>query len=419
MINAGSAETAANSDTKVLDGVRVLEVAEFLMTPSAGAVLSEWGADVIKVEHARRGDPLHTITSYGISPPPGESSPLWEVCNGGKRSVGIDLATEAGRAVLLELAATADVFLTNFLPRTLAKHRIGPADIREVNERIIYARGSANGPHGPDAGKGGFDILNYWHQSGTAVGAMPRHGKELIPMPGPGYGDIQTGMVLAAGICGALFARERTGRGSVVDVSLLGAGCWAMGPALLAANVGKVEELQHADRWEPANPLANEYLTKDGRYLALHMLQSDRYWRILCPLIGRPELTEDPRFNDAELRHLNRRQCVEELDAAFAKKDLEEWKEILGRQDGQWAVVQRVGDLNRDVQARANGYVQDIVLADGVRQKTVVASPVHFDEKIATLRPAPEHAQHTEEVLLELGHDWDSIEKLKAAGAIS
>lgn len=405
--------------SKVFDGVRVVEVAEYVMVPAAAAVLADWGADVIKVEHAHRGDPVRGLTSWGVPPGTGGFATfVWEAFNRGKRSVGLDLAVPEGRVILMDLVRGADVFLTNFLPETRRKLMIDVEDIRAVNPKVIYGRGTAHGPTGADADRGGFDGVTYWQRSGAGMHAMPAGTTELITLPAPGFGDCQAGAAFAGGIAAALFRRERTGEGAVVDCSLLSAGMWAMQAALLGANISGQETLPRNNRMAASSPLTNHYRTSDDRFVALAMLQSDRYWPELCRLLGREDLATDARFATIGARAANNVACVQELDRIFAAQPVAYWVEVLSRQDGQWTVVQPVTALNTDQQAWDNGYIQAVDYGDG-RELNMVSSPVQFDLEAPKLRPAPEQGVDTERVLHEdLNLGWDRIVELKDKGAI-
>jgi crotonobetainyl-CoA:carnitine CoA-transferase CaiB-like acyl-CoA transferase len=404
--------------TGAMDGIKVVEVGLFALVPAAAAVLADWGADVVKVEHPEYGDPLRGLAAWGIKPGTGGFTYMWEACNRGKRSVGVDISTPDGREILLRLLDGADVFLTNFLPSARRKLGIDVDDVRGRNPGIIYGRGSGYGPKGDEADVGGFDAAAYWFRSGVGSAAMPPGGSEPINLPGPGFGDIQTGTHLAGGVAAALFRRSRTGEGAVVDASLLSAGMWAMqGNITAAATTGK-SELPKRARAEVTNPLTIAYRTADDRWIGLVMLDSQRYWPGFCAAIGRPDLVDDERFAAARARAANAAACVAELDATFGAQPLAHWRKVLADQDGPWSVVAHAGDALSDGQARANGYVQDVDYGDG-RSIPLVASPLQFDEQPVPLRPAPDHAAHTDEVLLELGIDWDEIVRLKVAGAVS
>jgi len=236
-----------------------------------------------------------------------------------------------------------------------------------------------------------------------------------LVMPPPAYGDTISGTNLAGGVAAALFRRERTGEPSVVDVSLLGSGLWAMGHALALS-------LRLDEAWVPppagargamSNPLSNLYKTADGRYISLVMLQPTKFWAEVCHVVGRPELADDPRFADMESMAANVDVGVDLLQEAFGKRTLVEWTEILGALSGPWAPVQDTKQAAVDPQIRANEYI----LPAG--ELELASSPVQFDETAPILGPAPTFAAQTDDVLLELGLDWDRIIELKSAGAVT
>lgn len=403
--------------TGMMEGIKVVEVGLFALVPAAAAVLAEWGADVVKIEHPVQGDPVRGLAAWGIKPGTGGFSYMWEVCNRGKRSVGVDVATPDGLEIVLSLAERADVFLTSFLPSARRKLGIDVEHVTARNPTIIYGRGSGQGPRGDEADAGGFDGAAYWNRCGIGSAATPVDSPEPVALPGPGFGDLQTGMHLAGGIAAALWRRERTGRGAVVDTSLLASGLWAMQGSLAGSAVAGTTELPKRRRNENSNPLVLAYPTSDGRYVSLMMLGSDRYWPGLCDAIGRPDLTTDDRFATARDRAVNSVACVAELDAVFSARPLAHWQGALATQAGPWAVVAHAAEATADPQARHNGYVQDVDYGDG-RSIPMVVAPVQLDETAPALRPAPEHGAHTEEVLLELGYDWDEIIRLKTSGAV-
>ena len=403
----------------VMEGVRVLEVAAWTFVPAAGAVLADWGADVIKVEHPVGGDPQRALISSGIIPSgDGAVNYIIEQPNRGKRSIGIDISTDEGREVLYKIAETADVFLTSFLPSARQKLQIDVEHIRAVNPNIVYVRGSGQGALGPDYDRGGLDGASYWARGGIANALTPPSAEWPIA-PRPAFGDLPGGMTIAGGIAAALFSRERTGVPPVVDVSLLGFAMWTLSPDIVASKLYGKDPLaqMRGSREKNPNPLVGQYKTKDGRFLSLMMLQADRHWPEVCERIGRPELIDDPRFSSGLARFENREECTRLLDEVFAGRTLDEWREAFQGMRGVWAPVQTALELYDDPQVGPNGYVVDIKRDDGV-EFPLVASPVMFDEEKFELKAAPEHGQHTEELLLELGYSWEDIANYKGTGAV-
>jgi crotonobetainyl-CoA:carnitine CoA-transferase CaiB-like acyl-CoA transferase len=287
------------------------------------------------------------------------------------------------------------------------------------NPRIIYARGSGQGARGPEADKGGLDGISYWARSGAAASVTPKDSGRALAMPGPGFGDIQSGMFLAGGIAAALYARERTGRGMVVDGSLLAGGMLAMQPTIAAALLTGTPTVPRQEHAGAQNPLVNGYRTADGRTIVLGMLQADRYWAGFCTAVGRPEWIDDDHLSTANLRHDNRRVCIELLDDLFASRPLAAWKEILGRQEGQWDAVQLPSELPHDAQAIANGYTQAIPYGPD-QAITVVTSPIQFDQQVVVAPTrAPQHGVDTDEILGGIGLDAEDISRLRERGVVS
>jgi crotonobetainyl-CoA:carnitine CoA-transferase CaiB-like acyl-CoA transferase len=282
----------------VMEGVRILEVAEHTFVPAASAILADWGAEVIKIEHPERGDAMRGLASSGVMSMMGPVHVLLEHSNRGKKSIGIDVSTEKGLDLIYRLAATSDVFLTNKVPAVRKKLRIELEDIRAHNPNIIYVAGTGQGERGPDADKGSYDSLSFWFRPGVSLGAKPADSDRLVGPPAPGFGDSIGAMTIAGGIMGALFHRERTGEATTVDVSLLGTGMWAMGQAFALSLVSGTPWNGPPANSPRMNPLVRNYETKDERSLSFCCLQASRYWAELCVAIGHPELATDPRFAD-------------------------------------------------------------------------------------------------------------------------
>ena len=398
-----------------LDGIRVLEVAMYGFVPSAGAVLAEWGADVIKVEHAVTGDPQRGLRQTGPLKVEGDPNPNIEHANRGKRAIGLDMSKPEGLEVLLELAKRADVFLTSFLPGHRRRFGIDVDDIRAVNPKIVYARGSALGPRGLESEKGGYDMTAFWCRAGTAATITPPGIDGMIGPPGPAYGDTISGTNLAGGIAAALLKRERTGEPSTVDVSLLGSGLWAMGHTIaLTSHLNKLMvQPPPGVHGSPINPLVGVYETKDERYISLVMMQPTKFWADVCRHIDREDLIDDPRFATSESIAEHTADAVAILREVIATRTLPEWSERFATLAGPWAPVQDTLQAAGDAQVLANEYLVRAGELD------LVANPVQFDVAAPHTGPAPAFAEQTDEVLEELGLDWDRIIELKTAGAVT
>ncbi len=400
----------------VLAGIRIIEVASWTFVPISGAVLSEWGADVIKIEHPASGDPQRGLVSSGLVPGGGGVNFMFEIPNRGKRSVGLDISTDGGRELLYRLVEGADVFVTNYLPDVRARLRIDVDDVRARNPNIVYVRGTGQGTRGPEATRGGFDGASFWARAGLAM-TFKDPAAEWPVDQRPAFGDVLGGLTIAGGISAALLRRERTGVASTVDVSLLGLGLWSLGPEVTSAKLYEHVEIPTFDRDTLPNPLVGTYPTKDGRFIILVLLQADRYWPDLCAHLERPDLLEDPRFCDAAARFEHRRECIEVLRNVFRTRTYDEWRERLQTLEGVWAPLQTPLEVHDDPQAIANGYLEPITTGSG-EQFALPANPVQFDETSPTVRGAPDHGEHTDEVLLELGLTYDEILEHKVAGAV-
>jgi len=401
-----------------LDGIRVVELASWMFVPSAGSVLADWGADVIKVEPPDGGDPQRGLITSGLVPGgAGGVNFMIEQPNRSKRSMAINLRSDEGREAFMKLVETADVFLTNYLPPIRRKLSVDTDDIRARNPNIIIARGSGQGPQGPDAEKGGYDGASFWARGG--LGAVFPPGEDGWPagQASPAFGDVMGGLSVAGAIAAALVKRERTGEGSVVDVSLLATAMWQISPLVVASKLFGMSSLPRGDRRMSPNPGVGVYRTKDDRFISLILLQSDKHWDDFAIRLERPVLVEDERFNHSSTRAQNGPECIDILDGAFAERTLDEWKERLETFDGVWTPFQTLDELYADPQVIANGYLPAITHGSG-DEVQLVASPAQFDEEPIEVERAPELGEHTELILNELGIDWDDIIAMKESGAI-
>jgi len=396
------------------DGLRVVELAQWVFVPVAGAVLADWGADVIRIERPE-GDPYRGLATQGIGTDSGGVNLSIALANRGKRSVALDLRHEEGRVVLERLLDTADVFLTNFRPGALGRLGLDADTLTERYPALVYARGHGYGVRGPDADRPGYDASAFWARGGLAHVLTPPSMDQPIGQRGA-MGDRNGAMGLAFGIAAALLKRTRTGRGSVVDVSLLATAMWTLSSDVLSALGGGHPRAMSAGGTY-VNPLVGSYRTQDARHIQLVFLEADRYWADLCRVLEREALIDDPRFVDLAARREHAQECIAELSAEFARRPFSEWKARLSRIDAPWAPVQAVEELLDDPQVIANDYVGDVDAGGGVQYR-LPAVPVQFDGRPPPLRRAPEHGEHTETVLLELGYTWEEIGALAEAGVI-
>lgn len=407
--------------SRPLSGVRIIEVAQFTYVPVSGAVLADWGADVIKVEHAVKGDAQRGLSNLGGAEANGGFAPIMEHPNRSKRGIGLALEKPEALEVLYDIVRNSDVFVTNFLPDARKRLKIDVDDIRAINPNIIYVRGSALGARGPEADKGGYDSPSFWCRGGSAMGATPPSLGAIINQPGPAWGDTIGGMNIAGGIAAALFARANTGEPSIVDVSLLASGAWANALAIdLAINGGPLMTGRDPSEGpaSPGNPLTGMYKTSDGRTVNLCMLQPGKYWADFCRHIDREELIDDERFATAKDLMTNWKPASELVAAAMAERTLAEWTKRFETLEGQWGPVQNALEVGNDPQLRANGYIASVVDVEG-NSRELVTSPVQFDETPASPGRAPQFAEHTDEILKELGLDDEKIIDLKVAGAVT
>ncbi len=407
----------------VLDDVRVIELGIWVAGPGAGGILADWGADVVKIE-APDGDPMRRVFNLIVGHGQPESPPF-DLDNRGKRSVTVDLATETGRDVVLRLVRDADVFLTNLRPEAVARLGLGPTALMAENPRLVYASITGYGLEGPDAGRAGYDVGGFWARTGVASTLAP--AGTAPPAIRGGFGDHVTGITTLAGILGALLERERSGRGQLVETSLLRTGIYCLGWDLgIQARFDKL--IGALPRTEELNPMVNCYAAGDGQWFWLLGVESDRAFPKVCAALERADLLADDRFNSARGRRKNASDMVAALDAEFATYTRDQLVERFDREDVWWAPVNTPEEVLEDPQAIAAGAFIEVPAGPGAPAHKAVASPVTFrdagtDGATEVTNPAvgavPALGQHTDEVLLAAGYTADEIDALRASGAVA
>jgi crotonobetainyl-CoA:carnitine CoA-transferase CaiB-like acyl-CoA transferase len=399
----------------VLDGIRILELTAFHSGTVGGALLGQLGADVIKIEDPRHGDPGRGLAQMSgtTSRLPDGRTVMFEAANTDKRSVAIDLKTDGGRRIVHELIARSDVFLSNYRPHVLDRLGLDWETVHELNARLVYVTASGQGPAGPGASARAFDWVGQ-AMSGMMWAAGDRGSSEPTVVVG-GPVDQTGGTLAALAITSGLASRAITGEGVRADVSLLGA---AIGMMLLRVDQYALagRSVTRHGRDESRQPLSNWYRCADGKWLLLCELQSDRFWKDFCALLDRPELADDERFVDARARRKTYAELIQILDEVFLQRDRDEWVTRFAEAlpDFVVAPILDEDEILTNEQARANGYLVEWPGSGGAHA-TVVGSPITFQDNPASMRrAAPELGQDTEQVLLdELGYGWDDIAKLR------
>jgi crotonobetainyl-CoA:carnitine CoA-transferase CaiB-like acyl-CoA transferase len=406
----------STQEGSLLSGIRVLEAASMIMVPSVGAALADYGAQVIKLEPIegdlnRRG---HHI--------PGMPVHDYEYCflpdNRGKRSLSIDLKAPEARGILRRLVEASDVFLTNHRPRSLAGLGLTWPELQAINPRLVYAHGTGFGDTGEEIDKPGFDSVCYWSRSGIEAGLFPLDG--WLGSPGYGAGDHPTGMALLSAVLMALLARERSGRGTRVSVSLLASGAWSNSVMIQAKLLG-AQFLERRPREDARSFTAVYYRAGDRRLFKMAVVDTRRDWPKVCRAIGRPELANDPRYATLEerLKEGRMRELIRLCDDIFASQPMPYWQRALDEADVPYSVVATLDDVVADRQMQANGVfveIDDPVLG---RVRTV-DTPLQIEgHPKVTRTPAPRLGEHTAAILAELGLAGQEIQSLTQRGVVA
>jgi formyl-CoA transferase len=391
-------------------GLKVIDCASWIAGPAAATMLSDFGADVIKIEPPGVGDPWRASV-----PVPGKTTDYyWQLTARNKRSLAIDLKHPEGLAALYRLVASADVFITNFPLPVRNRLKLAPADLLPLNPRLVYASFTAYGEAGGEAAKTGFDSTAYWARTGLMD--MVRADDDTVPSRSmPGMGDFPSATSVYAAVVSALYRRERTGLGGVVRTSLLQNGLWANACAVQTRLFGEDVPLRPARDAAP-NALANHYRSRDGRWFIMALFNEQRQLRSFLGAIGREELSGDPRFATPDARKNNSRALVAILDQVFATRDLADWRIALDAVGVTFGIVGTVNEALDDAQMRHSGAL--VPFADGLQE--TVMTPFHIDgiDKVPARR-APAVGEHNAAVLREAGYSEAEIERLRGLGVVA
>ncbi len=397
----------------MLEGLRVIEYATYMAAPGAGSILSDWGADVIKIEPLK-GDPIRNFfKTIGTDI---TENPVFAFDNRGKKSISLDTATPEGQDILRRLAATADVFLTNVRPGGLSRSGLDYESLKAVNPKLVYCSLTGYGLTGPDADKPGFDVASFWSRAGLANLTIPKGG-DPFPLR-TAFGDHTTSIAAAAGICAALVEAGKTGRGRLVEASLLRTALYALGSdfaiQLFFGRIGSTKS-----RTEQIVPIMNFFKTSDGKWICIVARQGNVDWEPLCRATGLDALINDERYTSAKGRRHNAQDLVAALDGGFAQFTKAEIGARLDAEQIAWAPVQTLAEVADDPQVHAAGAIADMPASEGQESFKTPASPVRFPATDDGPKgPAPKLGEHTETVLSALGLSVDEIEALKNQGII-
>jgi crotonobetainyl-CoA:carnitine CoA-transferase CaiB-like acyl-CoA transferase len=397
----------------IFAGLKVLDCASFIAAPSAAVVLSDFGAEVIKIEPPGSGDPYRNLPKLP-GYPHSEHNYAWLLEARNKRSLALDLGKSEARIVLHRLVAEADVFITNFPPQVRQKLGITYAELAPLNQRLIYASFTGYGEKGEEANKPGFDSNAYWARSGLMD--LVRADEKATPArSATGMGDHPCAMTLFSAIVTALYKRERTGKGSHVKSNLMANGVWANGVLAQAKLCGaRFEERRPRER--ALNAVTNHYKCRDGRWIILSLLNEERQWPVLAKCLGREDLIADPRFVTKAERHARSLELIGIFDLVFAEKDLAQWRQILDGNGLVFGVVGILDDIPTDRQMIEN----DVLVPFEGDGMLTINSPIWIDgsDKQKPRHP-PGIGQHSDDVLREAGFDAAEIQRLRASGTVA
>lgn len=399
-----------------LEGVRVIDCGIYHAGPGGPAILGDLGAEVVKIERPKTGDPIRMVKRIGTVPLelPGGRSIFFEGANRNKKSITLDLSTSEGQAIIHRLTSRSDVFMTNMRRPAVERLNITYPVLKEINPNLIYASVSAFGPKGPDRDRGGFD-----YQGQARSGFMYSLGEDGMPPLVSQFGIIDqiTAIMTSHQILTALYMRERTGAGQEVHVSILGSATFLLYFNILISQMGGFEVPRH--NHAIAHPMRNHYQCADGRWLMMTLTPPERYWGSLCRALGRPDLENDPRFDTEDKRFEKSAELVAIFDDIFMMGTRQEWLDIFSEYDLFCCGVNSFMELEHDPQIIENEYLTDLDHPTLGKIK-IPGYPVHFNGNcVQANRAAPELGEHTDEILTEVGgYSRSEIERFREDGVI-
>ena len=401
---------------EMLEGLKVIEMATYVAAPAAGAMLRDWGADVIKVEPLN-GCPMRRFFEGMKANVPIEGNPIFTLDNRGKKGISINTSNEKGADIVRELIKDADIFLTNVRPKSLENAKLNHEVLHKINPKLIYCSLTGYGLDGEERNRPGFDVAAYWSRSGMAH-LTQRKGEEPLPIR-TASGDHITAISTVSGILAAVYERSQTGKGKVVETSLLRTGIYSVSSDMaLQLKFGRVPSTKKRD--EQINPIFNFFKTKDDRWICLSPRAGGDYdLPKVVRALGKEDWLENKKFNTNQARRENAKEFIEEMDKAFSQHTMAEWGEKLDAQDLIWSPVQNLKEVSKDKQAIAGGAFSEVEDQDCSENYSTVSSPVKFhNSDDGPKGPAPKLGQDNFEVLKGIGINEEEINNLIDDGIV-
>ena len=392
--------------SKPLEGIIVIEFTFFVAGPSAGKMLADWGAQVIKIEPLT-GEPGRSMGKVLGLRTDAISNPAWEMLNGGKQVISINMKTQRGQEIMDKLLARANIFISNCRLQALQRLGLSYEDISRRHPHIIWGHLSGYGTKGTDAEKPGFDAAAFWSRSGALRDIADKDGN---PLTNPfGLGDIATGCALAGGVAACLHKQARTGKGDKVTTSLFGTGIWHSACLIQATWYG---DPWPKSRKKPFSPLCNSFCCKDGKWVYVSIMDYQRYFKALCKVLNREDLITDKRFSSEDALRIHCAEFTQIMDDIFATRSYDEWDALLIKADIVHDKIVHFKDVSNDPQAIANHYITFTKNKDEDIE-IIPSTPVQFNEHITEHRAAPSLGEDTDAILKEIGYTQEAIHQFR------